>query len=137
MRFAVAVVALLSLSCGKLTEITGPVDEPLDETATFTRVQAEIFTPSCVAFGCHDAAGQQDGLTLVSGLAHAEIVGVPSTQMSSVRRVEPGDFANSYLYRKITGAGITGDRMPQALPPLDEAKIKLVRDWIRRGAPND
>ena len=137
MRFAVAVVALLSLSCGKLTEITGPVDEPLDETATFTRVQAEIFTPSCVAFGCHDAAGQQDGLTLVSGLAHAEIVGVPSTQMSSVRRVEPGDFANSYLYRKITGVNINGERMPSGGPYLSNEQIRLVREWIRRGAPND
>jgi len=38
---------------------------------------------------------------------------------------------------KITGAGITGDRMPQGGPYLTDAQIKLVRDWIRRGAPND
>ena len=52
-------------------------------------------------------------------------------------RIAPLDPANSYLYRKISGSGITGDRMPQALPPLTDAQIKLVRDWIRRGAPND
>jgi len=64
-------------------------------------------------------------------------VGVASVEMPSLRRVAPSDPANSYLYRKITGAGITGDRMPQNLPPLPDAQIKLVRDWIRRGAPND
>lgn len=137
MRFAVAVVALLSLSCGKLTEITAPVDEPFDETATFSRVQSEVFTPTCVAFGCHDAIGQQEGLALTSGLAYGEIVGVPSTQMSSTRRVEPGDFANSYVYRKITGVNITGERMPSGGPYLSNDQIRLVREWIRRGAPND
>ena len=49
----------------------------------------------------------------------------------------PNDPANSYLYRKIAGAGITGDRMPQGGPYLTDAQTKLVRDWIRRGAPND
>jgi hypothetical protein len=137
MRFAVAAVALLSLSCGKLNEITGPVDEPFDDTATFTRVQAEVFTPTCVAFGCHDAIGQQEGLALTTGLAHAEIVGVPSTQMSSVKRVAPGDFANSYLFRKITGVNITGERMPSGGPYLSNEQTRLVREWIRRGAPND
>ena len=52
-------------------------------------------------------------------------------------RVQPGDFSNSYLYRKIIGQGITGDRMPQGGPYLSAAQTKLVRDWIRRGAPND
>ena len=33
--------------------------------------------------------------------------------------------------------GITGDRMPQGGPYLTDAQTKLVRDWIRRGAPND
>ena len=60
-----------------------------------------------------------------------------SIEMPQLMRVAPLDPANSYLYRKIAGAGITGDRMPQTLPPLSDAQIKLVRDWIRRGAPND
>ena len=44
-------------------------------------------------------------------------------------RVAPVDPANSYLYRKITGAGITGDRMPQggAVPErrADQARAGL------------
>ena len=69
--------------------------------------------------------------------AYAMIVNVKSVENASLNRITPGDPANSYLYRKITGAGITGDRMPQGGPYLSDAQISLVRDWIRRGAPND
>jgi hypothetical protein len=57
--------------------------------------------------------------------------------MPSLLRIAPSDPANSYLYRKVIGSGITGDRMPQGGPFLTDAQIKLIRDWIRRGAPND
>jgi MFS family permease len=70
-------------------------------------------------------------------LVNANTVGVASIEMPQLLRVAPSDPSNSYLYRKITGAGITGDRMPQGGPYLTDAQIKLVRDWIRRGAPND
>jgi len=127
------------VSCGKLKELpTGPGSgDPIDPTATFTRVQNEIFTPTCAAIGCHDRLGQQSQQVLAQGSAYANTVGVHSVENPALLRVAPGDFANSYLYRKITGAGITGDRMPQNGPPLSDAQIKLVRDWIRRGAPND
>ena len=62
---------------------------------------------------------------------------VYDAQMPSLLRVEPGDFPNSYLYRKLTGGGITGERMPSGGPYLNEGELRLVRDWIRRGAPND
>jgi hypothetical protein len=134
-------VGLTFLSCGKLNEITAPPPpvEPPDPSATFTRVQTEIFTPTCAVIGCHDPAGQANsaGLNLRPGTAYAQIVGTPSSQMPQLRRVAPNDPDNSYLYRKITGVGIISDRMPQASPPLSDAQIRLVRDWIRRGAPND
>lgn len=112
-------------------------DEPIDPTATFTRVQNEIFTPTCAQLGCHDTLGQQSQMVLSAGRAYGNTVNVPSVEMPSLARVAPNDPANSYLYRKITGAGITGDRMPLNLPPLSDAQIALVRNWIRRGAPND
>ncbi len=129
------------MSCGKLKELPtqpgGGGGEPVDPTATFTRVQNEIFTPTCAVIGCHDTLGQQQGQVLAAGRAYASIVNQASTEMPSLMRVLPGDPSNSYLYRKITGAGITGDRMPQGGPYLNDAQIKLIRDWIRRGAPND
>lgn len=143
MRFRSVPIALLFLaaaSCGKLVELPtdpGNGGPPIDPTATFTRVQTEVFTATCTAIGCHDRLGQQSQLVLTADRSYAAIVNVPSVELPSVRRVAPGDPANSYLYRKITGAGITGDRMPQGGPPLSDAQIALVRDWIRRGAPND
>lgn len=140
MRIHIALFALLLVSCGKLESPTSPggvATEPVDPTATFARVQNEIFTPTCAAIGCHDPLGQQQGLVLTVGRAYANTVGRPSTESPSLLRVAPSDPANSYLYRKITGAGITGDRMPQGGPYLTDAQMKLVRDWIRRGAPND
>lgn len=138
--FLIFTGSLLLASCGNLETITGPGGiggDPIDQTATFTRVQNEIFTPSCARIGCHDPLGQQSQLVLTAGRAYGEIVNRASVEMPSLARVKPNDPSNSYLYRKLTGAGITGDRMPQTLPPLSDAQIKLVRDWIRRGAPND
>ena len=130
----------LAVACGRLKEPTDPgvgAGEPIDPTATFTRVQNEIFTPTCAALGCHDPLGHQESQILSPGRAYANTVGVASIEIPSLVRVAPSDPANSYLYRKITGAGITGDRMPQTGTVLSDAQIKLVRDWIRRGAPND
>jgi hypothetical protein len=137
---SVLILLLFLTACGELRTPTDPGaggGEPIDPTATFTRVQNEVFTPSCGIIGCHHPVGQQSGLVLTAGNAYANIVGVASVESSALRRIAPGDPANSYLYRKITGAGITGDRMPQSSPVLTDDKIKLVRDWIRRGAPND
>jgi len=142
MRRAVFVLAVLLSGCD---ESLGPdsfgsplgAGAPIDPTATFTRVQNEIFTPTCSAIGCHDPLGQQSQLVLTPGRSYANIVNVRSVETPSLFLIAPGDVANSYLYRKITGAGITGDRMPQSLPPLSDQQISLARDWIRRGAPND
>jgi len=140
MRKLALALILLFLACGKLKEPTEPLlgnGDPIDPTATFTRVQNEIFTPTCAAIGCHDRLGQQSQQILVAGQAYAMIVNHPSVEMPQLMRIAPGDPANSYMYRKISGSGITGDRMPQGLPPLSDPQIKLIRDWIRRGAPND
>lgn len=141
MRKALLVVPLLLFGCGKLAELpTDPGNgggDPIDPTATFTRVQNEVFSPTCAVVGCHGSIGTQEQLNLSAGQAYANTVGRASVEMPSLLRVAPNDPSNSYLYRKVTGAGITGDRMPQGSPPLSDAQLKLVRDWIRRGAPND
>jgi hypothetical protein len=140
MRSLLIFAVLLLAGCGELKSPTDPGlggGDPIDPTATFTRVQNEIFTPTCASIACHDLIGQQSQQVLIAGRAYQQIVGVPSVEMPSLFRIAPGDPASSYLYRKVTGAGITGDRMPQTLPPLSDSQIKLIRDWIRRGAPND
>jgi hypothetical protein len=131
---------LLVIGCGRLKEPTAPgagAGDPIDPTATFTRVQNEIFTPTCAQLGWHDTPGWEESMILSPGRAYAMTVRVASLETPQLARVTPSDPTNSYLYRKITGAGITGDRMPQGGPYLSDAQTKLVRDWIRRGAPND
>lgn len=140
MRKLLLAIIFVLTGCGKLKELPtepGGGGEPIDESATFTRVQNEVFTPTCAAIGCHDPLGQQQQLVLSPGRAYANIVNRPSTEMPSLQRIAPSDPSNSYLYRKVIGSGITGDRMPQGGPFLTDAQIKLIRDWIRRGAPND
>lgn len=137
-----AFLAFLLVSCGEgggESPTAPPLGggDPIDPTATLTRVQNEIFTPTCANLGCHDPLGYQQALLLTAGYSYTTTVSIPSLQMPQLSRVQPADPANSYLYRKITGSGITGDRMPQGGPPLTDAQIRLVRDWIRRGAPND
>lgn len=130
---------LLLTACGELKTptSTGGPGEPIDPNATFTRVQNEVFTPTCASIGCHDPLGQQSQLILTAGRSYAQIVNQPSVEMPSVMRIRPNDPDNSYLYRKITGVNITGERMPLNRGPLSDAQIALVRNWIRRGAPND
>lgn len=140
MRSTLVVIALCLLTaCGELKTPTDPggSGDPIDPTATFSRVQNEIFTPTCAAIGCHDPLGQSSQMILTPGQAYGNIVNRPSVEMPGLSRIKPNDVTNSYLYRKITGAGITGDRMPLGSPPLSDAQIQLIRNWIRRGAPND
>jgi hypothetical protein len=124
------------LGCGDEKRLPTDPGEPASETATFTRVQNEVFTPSCALSGCHlgPASLAQEGLVL-SGNAYPNIVGVPANQNRSIFRVTPGKLANSYLWRKISpGAGtIVGEPMPQT-GFISDAQRQLVRDWILLGA---
>jgi hypothetical protein len=106
--------------------------------ATFTMVQQQIFSASCAFSGCHGGNTPSEGLSLESGEAYNEIVNVPSSQMSSLDRIEPNNPESSYLYLKvIDDSSISGARMPRGAAALSQDLIDLLRDWIERGAPND
>jgi len=101
--------------------------------ATFSSIQAQIFTPICSS--CHPP---NQGMDLRAGNAYASIVGVNSSEKPTLLRVKPGDPDNSYLYQKVLGApGISGARMPFGGPFLSDAQIQLIHDWILAGAPNN
>ena len=108
------------------------------QEATFSAVQQQIFTQSCAFSGCHGGSSPAEGLDLRQGAAYGEIVNVPSSQMSSLDRIEPSEPDSSYLYLKVTGdSSISGVRMPRGGAALSSDLIDLLRDWIERGAPND
>jgi hypothetical protein len=102
---------------------------------TLASIQANIFSTSCALSGCHSGGSPQQGMNLSSGQSFANIVNVASAEQPALMRVKPGDSADSYLFRKITGAvGITGAQMPLTGGALTAAQIAAIRDWIDAGA---
>jgi hypothetical protein len=108
---------------------------PAPLTANFQSIQDNVFTPICVR--CHSGAGAPQGLQLDAAHSYALLVGVPSNEDSGLERVKPGAPDASYLIRKLQGsAGIVGAQMPFGGPPLPQATIDVVRQWISDGAAN-
>jgi hypothetical protein len=84
------------------------------------------------------------GLDLSTAAAgYAALVGQPSSENSRLLRVKAGNSGQSYLVRKLLGLVnplTEGERMPLAsagLPPLSDALIALVREWIDQGAADN
>jgi PKD repeat protein len=111
------------------------VEEP---ASLFTRVQNEIFSARCARSGCHGNGSANAGLQLDEGVSYDETVNEPSTQRPADDRIEPGDTANSYLWRKVNGGpDIDGARMPLTGGALSQAQLDLLEDWIEAGAPDE
>ena len=119
-------------------ELRGQIADP---APTLTQLQSSIFTPICS--GCHNGTpGAGNGLPgiqdLRAGSTFAALVDVPSIEQPTLKRVNPGDAANSYIIRKLEGAaGISGVRMPAGGPYLSQATIDQVKSWINAGALNN
>ncbi len=117
-------------ACGSGSGFQDAAGGPLQPT--FASIQANVFTPICGQ--CHTGAGAPYGLRLDAANSFALLVGVPSGEESSLLRVKPNDPDNSYLIRKLEGTAGTGERMPAGLPPLSQAQIDTIRQWIVDGA---
>jgi hypothetical protein len=106
--------------------------EPPPLTADFDSIQQNVFTPICT--NCHAGAAAPVGLQLETDVSYAQLVNVPSVGNPDVLRVAPGDPDASYLVHKIEGRPEAGDRMPLGGPPLPQATIDVIRQWIAEGA---
>ena len=104
-------------------------------SATLSEVQSQVFNASCTS--CHSGSSPSQGLNLSEGAAYGNTVNVPSTQVSSLDLVEPGDAGDSYLMQKLEGTAQTGVQMPNGGPYLSTTLRQLVRDWIEAGAQDD
>ena len=137
------VLALLSglawTACGTVKTPTEPPAPPTGTAFTFSRVQAEIFTPICAKAGCHDAVTASGGQVLAAGRAYAEIVRHPAQGRPDLNRIEPGDPERSYMVKKLRGdPDIVGSQMPFDAPgSLPREKLDGLIGWILAGAPNN
>jgi hypothetical protein len=129
-RGAAAILALLLAGCSD--HGTEPAHDGGDGGA-FVSYAADvqpIWDASCVV--CHGLSG---GLDLSAPQSRGNLVGVASATWGGVR-VIAGDPERSLLFRKLTGDGAVGDRMPQG-GALDPADIETVRRWIVEGAQDN
>jgi hypothetical protein len=100
--------------------------------ATFSAIQSTVFNTSCAVSGCHNGSVTPD----LRESAYNRIVNRPSAQ-SSFDYIEPNKSGESYLYLKLLGTGISGDRMPRGRAPLSQAKLDSIKKWIDTGAANN
>jgi hypothetical protein len=99
---------------------------------TIESIQDHVFTPRCAT--CHQ--GQHiSGLELEDAQrSYDELVGVPSSEVPTLDRVEPGEPDMSYLINKLEGTPPATTRMPLNQPPLSQETINVIRQWIAEGA---
>jgi cysteine-rich repeat protein len=126
----------------------GPCEGPAFDD-TFAAIQAVIFDSpvyACSSGLCHDSDAPGGGLDLTAGSAYQNLLGANRQGVSSaasvLRRVAPGEPAQSFLYEKLAartfGSATTGTPMPQApAPALVEEHLDALQRWIRAGAPED
>lgn len=113
----------------------GPVDD--GTPVSFAQDIQPILSTYCA--GCHVSGGLADregiALRLVAGQSYGGLVNQRSVQDDSFTLVVPGDSSQSLMWMKVSmDDPPVGARMPFQLPPLDDARIELIRRWIDEGA---
>lgn len=128
----------LVVSCA----ITACEDSGLEPgEVSFSEQIQPLLTDRCAFGGCHASTSPAANQSLAEGLAYMNTVNVPSEELPSMDRVEPGDPDQSYLVHKVQGThldvGGSGLRMPRGLEPLSDDQITRIRTWIQQGARNN
>lgn len=104
-------------------------------------IEENIFKRQCSFGPCHDNSGPPaEKLILLPGLSHAELVNVASIQQPTIKLVDPGNPATSYLMIKLGDYDQSLRKktlMPQGTTKgLCIEKRDAIRRWIEAGAPS-
>jgi len=129
-RVFAVITALIGLAaCG---DDAGTNPTNVSTLSTFSSIQLNVFNPVCAVSGCHNGTQSPN---LNASVSYTNILNVPSSQ--GLVYILPRNPNNSYLYRKLTGVNIIGDRMPRGRGPLPQAALDSIRVWIEKGAQNN
>ena len=109
---------------------------PAASGATFSDIQASVFTPSCATSTCHAGGAPAAGLNLEMANSYTMLVGIQSGQDPAFVRVLAGSPDNSYLVQKLEGSASGGGIMPPG-GALSQTNIDMIRQWISDGAIDD
>jgi Carboxypeptidase regulatory-like domain len=107
-----------------------------ESAPSYEEVQGVFEKYACTS--CHP--GVNPSLDLRADVSYDNLVGVEALLDPTLYRVVAGDPAKSFLYLKLGGDPVVADipaigtRMPPGAPPIDQADLALVRDWILDGA---
>ena len=120
------------ISTPAVTNANFVVVDPVVTGVNFATQIQPIFSQRCDH--CHSGGGAPQGLRLDAANSYDDLVDVPSQEVPSLKRVDPGDPDNSYLVQKIEGTAAVGGRMPLGGSRLPQEEIDLIRQWIGQGA---
>ncbi len=154
--WALGILLLGTLGCPNHDAVLGVAPAvPAGSQVSLARDVQPIFTAGCAFGGCH-APPLGAPMSLLSSDSYASLVGAPSCEAPTLKRVDPGSSATSYLVIKLEGKQLAlqaegacggcpnalqqnpcGQRMPLGGPSLNSTVIQLVRDWIDQGAKNN
>ena len=127
--FFVGMVTLLNSAQAGLSGCDDLTGIPELEWVDFDTEIQTIFNDNCIQ--CHGGPNPIAFMDLTLGTA--QIVDIPSFQVNSINRIEPGRPSLSYLFFKINCSNqLSGDRMPRDAPPLNLFDQALIRDWIKQ-----
>jgi len=114
-----------------------PPPPPPAFAATFSEIQANVFTPTCATANCHAGANPSASLNLEEANSYAMLVDIASSQVAGTLRVAPADPDNSYLIQKLGVTPAVGVQMPLGGTALLQSTIDIIRQWIIDGATDD
>ncbi|HKX58842.1 MAG TPA: hypothetical protein VJN00_05690 [Steroidobacteraceae bacterium] len=120
------------ISAPDLTNANFVVVDPVVTAVNFDAQIQPIFSQRCDH--CHSGSSAPQGLRLDAGNSYGDLVDVPSQEVPSLKRVDPGDPDNSYLVQKVEGTAAVGGRMPLGGSRIPQEEIDLIRQWISEGA---
>ncbi len=144
--FVILILSLTLIACGAGTgeglnkngqpvaTIPDPIPQPETPVVSpsLALLQERVLTPICAQ--CHTGSNAPAGLRMDSIQASAaNLINIPSSN-PQFKRVKVGDADNSYLYMKIIGNPVAGNRMPLGQAPLPDEVIGLFKSWINGGA---
>lgn len=98
-----------------------------------------ILSRYCAKSGCHGSTNPPQGLNMDVGSAYFNLVGVTAIEAPTLKRIQPGNTALSYLVHKLEGTQGTVGGSGQQMPPIgNEApsldNVALIKQWITEGA---
>ena len=135
-KLGILLFSLFLFNCEKESCPTKPENGVNEDPSFKTEIQP-IFIENCAVAGCHNSSAAA-GLDLSENFAYHNLVDKPSQQAQDKKLVLPSNPDDSYLIIKLENRQTNGTaQMPLGATPLSIDEIKIIKNWISKGAKNN